>query len=1217
MGGPGRPARAAPRRGGHRRDRAAPRRVRLPARRRVAARRPRPRPARAADASASRTWHARRSCPANPCGSSDRAPGRDAAAHRHRARARRRGCASRRPARAGWRSALAGVVAASPAPAEELAAGLAALRRGDTVAAAALLAGHGPGSRRPATTCSPATRPGATPPAPPCGSPRGRCSPLGLAYLRCAERGELPDAGRARRCARSAPATPRPPRRSARALSPAGARARALRSSGASRRRPAHERDRTQLHRAPVPRRQRPGGRDARAGGAPAPPQLAAAVYRRTEFVVAVRGDDARARAARARGRRRDPRAGARRARARRPARRRVHRGRRPSTPATRASWRGPPLASGRDARVYVVEGRFQHVNFIVAPAPLRDPRRGGRPAASAEAARDGPQRCSTSTRTCRRSSSTSCRSTCASSPPRTRPSTTCSRAAAPASTSARRSTSSTPGRRTRRDWTLVGCERSRQIHVALYGHEPPTRVDFCPLVVEDGADDELDAAQVLPARARDRAARPAADGPVGREPRGGPRRRCDGWPASDVSRRLGVYGTCGARTRRARCSTTRAARALAGDHRRARRARRPSSGIIPAARRRADRRRPQAGSTSTPSARRRARSGHSTLGLIRVLRDAARAGGRRVGLPRRDRPGRDRHVVRARDAADARDRAARPRRRSRTRCSRSPPRTATRVMLGRTHGQPGLPITFGFKAAVWAAEVRRHLERIDQAEPRLAVGQLAGAVGTQSAGAITARSCSAACWRASASACRTSSWMTARDRVAEFVTLLALITGDAREDRQRGLQPPARRDRRALGGADGRRRRQHHDAAEAQSRALRAPLDARPRRPRRRRARARGPRRRARARRGGVEDRVGVRPAACGAAAAALALGRELVAGLQVHARSHAGEPRRAGRLRARRAGDARARRAASGGTAPTSSSTAPRWPARSAASRSPRRWRPTPRSPGTSRPTRSPSCCARSARSAPPARLVDERARGRMTGEPPEGYLGATARIRRGPAPELVAAGYELELADAPLLARGLGLADLAHVRRARRRSRPRTRPRCGARCSSCCETPPDVDPRYGDLVNARERLLEQRAGARGGLAERGPPAPRGRPHRVPDRPARPAARPRRRARPLRGGARRRRRARARHADAGLHVPAGRAADDRGPLAALVRLSGAARPGAARDRPRLGQPQPGRRRRRQRLALRGRPAAARRTCSASTRRSRTRATRCGRPTA
>lgn len=29
--------------------------------------------------------------------------------------------------------------------------------------------------------------------------------------------------------------------------------------------------------------------------------------------------------------------------------------------------------------------------------------------------------------------------------------------------------------------WTLVGCERSRQIHVALYGSEPQARVDFCP----------------------------------------------------------------------------------------------------------------------------------------------------------------------------------------------------------------------------------------------------------------------------------------------------------------------------------------------------------------------------------------------------------------------------------------------------------------------------------------------------------------------------------------------------------------------------------------------------------------------------------------------------------------------------------------------------------------------------------------------------------------
>jgi hypothetical protein len=30
--------------------------------------------------------------------------------------------------------------------------------------------------------------------------------------------------------------------------------------------------------------------------------------------------------------------------------------------------------------------------------------------------------------------------------------------------------------------WTLVGCERSRQIHEALYGHDPHARIDFCPL---------------------------------------------------------------------------------------------------------------------------------------------------------------------------------------------------------------------------------------------------------------------------------------------------------------------------------------------------------------------------------------------------------------------------------------------------------------------------------------------------------------------------------------------------------------------------------------------------------------------------------------------------------------------------------------------------------------------------------------------------------------
>ena len=49
-------------------------------------------------------------------------------------------------------------------------------------------------------------------------------------------------------------------------------------------------------------------------------------------------------------------------------------------------------------------------------------------------------------------------------------------------------------------------------------------------------------------------------------------------------------------------------------------------------------------------------------------------------------------------------------------------------LMAGRTHGQPGAPITFGYKAAGWADEVRRHLDRLREAGPRLFVGQLGGA---------------------------------------------------------------------------------------------------------------------------------------------------------------------------------------------------------------------------------------------------------------------------------------------------------------------------------------------------------------------------------------------------------------------------------------------------------------------------------------------------------
>ena len=61
-------------------------------------------------------------------------------------------------------------------------------------------------------------------------------------------------------------------------------------------------------------------------------------------------------------------------------------------------------------------------------------------------------------------------------------------------------------------------------------------------------------------------------------------------------------------------------------------------------------------------------------------------------------------------------------------------------VMLGRTHGQAAVPITFGLKVAVWLDEMRRHLIRLDQATPRIAVGKFLGAVGTGAAQGENAR---------------------------------------------------------------------------------------------------------------------------------------------------------------------------------------------------------------------------------------------------------------------------------------------------------------------------------------------------------------------------------------------------------------------------------------------------------------------------------------------
>jgi argininosuccinate lyase len=105
----------------------------------------------------------------------------------------------------------------------------------------------------------------------------------------------------------------------------------------------------------------------------------------------------------------------------------------------------------------------------------------------------------------------------------------------------------------------------------------------------------------------------------------------------------------------------------------------------------------------------------------------------------------------------------------------------------------------------------------------------------------------------------------------------------------------------------------------------------------------------------------------------------------------------------------------------------------------------------------------------------------------EPPPGYLGAEARITRGPAPELVAAGYELELADAPLLERGLMLADVAHV--AALPTIPDGHRRQLLEALRSVDVS-GISSEYGDLVNLRGRALEQRIGDAAGWLNAGRP-------------------------------------------------------------------------------------------------------------------------------
>ena len=96
--------------------------------------------------------------------------------------------------------------------------------------------------------------------------------------------------------------------------------------------------------------------------------------------------------------------------------------------------------------------------------------------------------------------------------------------------------------------------------------------------------------------------------------------------------------------------------------------------------------------------------------------------------------------------------------------------------MAGRTHGVQALPITFGHKCALWLDELGRHHERLVQAAPRVLVGMLAGAVGSQASLGARAVELEERMLRKLGLGVPAISWAPARDRFTEYANLLAMI---------------------------------------------------------------------------------------------------------------------------------------------------------------------------------------------------------------------------------------------------------------------------------------------------------------------------------------------------------------------------------------------------------------------------------------------------------
>jgi len=93
---------------------------------------------------------------------------------------------------------------------------------------------------------------------------------------------------------------------------------------------------------------------------------------------------------------------------------------------------------------------------------------------------------------------------------------------------------------------------------------------------------------------------------------------------------------------------------------------------------------------------------------------------------------------------------------------------------IGRSHGVHAEPITFGLKLALWSEEIKRHINRFENAIEDIKYGQISGAVGTYQHldPSVEIRTCKKLGLYASS----VSNQVVQRDHHAQFLTSLALI---------------------------------------------------------------------------------------------------------------------------------------------------------------------------------------------------------------------------------------------------------------------------------------------------------------------------------------------------------------------------------------------------------------------------------------------------------